>query len=101
MFQSMMVSLNMETVGFIFRVQERKPPGRRRASSRMQESRPEFSMPAPGQSEHMDQREMYANSGEAPAKVATIRRDQPKIGRNDPCPCGSGKKYKLCCGKNQ
>ena len=24
----------------------------------------------------------------------------PKIGRNDPCPCGSGKKYKKCCGKN-
>ena len=28
-----------------------------------------------------------------------IRRDQPKIGRNDPCPCGSGKKYKNCCGR--
>ena len=27
-------------------------------------------------------------------------REQPKIGRNDPCPCGSGKKYKKCCGKN-
>lgn len=26
-------------------------------------------------------------------------RDQPKVGRNDPCPCGSGKKYKKCCGK--
>ncbi|MBR2766224.1 MAG: SEC-C domain-containing protein [Blautia sp.] len=25
----------------------------------------------------------------------------PKIGRNDPCPCGSGKKYKYCCGRNQ
>jgi preprotein translocase subunit SecA len=31
----------------------------------------------------------------------TITRNQPKIGRNDPCPCGSGKKYKNCCGKNQ
>ncbi len=30
----------------------------------------------------------------------TVRRDAPKIGRNDPCPCGSGKKYKNCCGKN-
>ena len=28
----------------------------------------------------------------------TIRRDEPKVGRNDPCPCGSGKKYKQCCG---
>jgi uncharacterized protein len=30
--------------------------------------------------------------------VATIRRDEPKVGRNDPCPCGSGKKFKQCCG---
>jgi preprotein translocase subunit SecA len=30
----------------------------------------------------------------------TVRRDGEKIGRNDPCPCGSGKKYKNCCGKN-
>ncbi|MDD3795762.1 MAG: DnaJ domain-containing protein [Lachnospiraceae bacterium] len=30
----------------------------------------------------------------------TYRRTEPKIGRNDPCPCGSGKKYKNCCGKN-
>jgi preprotein translocase subunit SecA len=29
----------------------------------------------------------------------TVRRDAPKVGRNDPCPCGSGKKYKKCCGK--
>jgi len=28
-----------------------------------------------------------------------IKRSQPKVGRNDPCPCGSGKKYKHCCGK--
>jgi preprotein translocase subunit SecA len=28
----------------------------------------------------------------------TIRRDLPKVGRNDPCPCGSGKKYKQCHG---
>ena len=30
----------------------------------------------------------------------TYRRDQPKVGRNDPCPCGSGKKYKNCCGRS-
>ena len=29
----------------------------------------------------------------------TVVRDLPKVGRNDPCPCGSGKKYKKCCGK--
>jgi uncharacterized protein YecA (UPF0149 family) len=27
-----------------------------------------------------------------------IRRTEPKVGRNDPCPCGSGKKFKKCCG---
>ena len=31
-------------------------------------------------------------------KVATVKRDAPKVGRNDPCPCGSGRKYKLCHG---
>jgi curved DNA-binding protein CbpA len=30
--------------------------------------------------------------------VQTVRRETPKVGRNDPCPCGSGKKYKKCCG---
>ena len=34
-----------------------------------------------------------------PGKVETFRRETPKIGRNDPCPCGSGKKFKRCCGK--
>ncbi len=29
----------------------------------------------------------------------TIKREQPKVGRNDPCPCGSGKKFKHCCGR--
>ncbi|MDE8732227.1 preprotein translocase subunit SecA [Eubacteriales bacterium DFI.9.88] len=33
-------------------------------------------------------------------KQEPYRREHPKIGRNDPCPCGSGKKYKNCCGKN-
>ena len=31
----------------------------------------------------------------------TVINEGPKVGRNDPCPCGSGKKYKNCCGKNQ
>ena len=33
-------------------------------------------------------------------KVETVVNKDPKVGRNDPCPCGSGKKYKNCCGKN-
>ncbi len=34
-----------------------------------------------------------------PLKPEAYHRDGPKVGRNDPCPCGSGKKYKKCCGK--
>ncbi|HQK88676.1 MAG TPA: SEC-C metal-binding domain-containing protein, partial [Acidobacteriota bacterium] len=61
------------------------------------------------QEEHMQQRRQtadqalsYSGAGEAaaaaPAKVKTVVK-QAKVGRNDPCPCGSGKKYKFCCGK--
>jgi preprotein translocase subunit SecA len=32
-------------------------------------------------------------------EAATVVRNQPKVGRNDPCPCGSGKKYKMCHGR--
>ena len=32
-------------------------------------------------------------------KRESVRRQADKVGRNDPCPCGSGKKYKKCCGK--
>ncbi|MBQ8412831.1 MAG: preprotein translocase subunit SecA [Lachnospiraceae bacterium] len=33
------------------------------------------------------------------SKQGPVKRDSAKIGRNDPCPCGSGKKYKMCCGR--
>ena len=35
----------------------------------------------------------------APEKAVPVRHEGPKVGRNDPCPCGSGKKYKKCCGR--
>ena len=41
------------------------------------------------------------NRSDAPPKLAPSRRQTPKVGRNQPCPCGSGKKYKFCCGKDQ
>ena len=45
---------------------------------------------------------MHASSGkDDAAKVdRTVVNDEPKVGRNDACPCGSGKKYKNCCGRN-
>jgi preprotein translocase subunit SecA len=41
-----------------------------------------------------------AQAPQGEVKVKQITLDQPKVGRNDPCPCGSGKKYKKCCGVN-
>ncbi|RPH59574.1 MAG: YecA family protein, partial [Burkholderiales bacterium] len=42
----------------------------------------------------------YRQAGTTPQamRVETVRREQPKLGRNEPCPCGSGRKYKACCG---
>lgn len=39
-------------------------------------------------------------AGEAIQTSAPVRRATPKVGRNEPCPCGSGKKYKFCCGRS-
>jgi preprotein translocase subunit SecA len=46
-----------------------------------------------------DRQAAMQQQGEATA-TKTIRRDEPKVKPNDPCPCGSGKKYKKCCGRN-
>ena len=40
----------------------------------------------------------YFEDGQ-PVSPEQIKRDTPKVGRNDPCPCGSGKKFKKCCGR--
>ncbi|MFB3060607.1 MAG: preprotein translocase subunit SecA [Candidatus Binatia bacterium] len=41
----------------------------------------------------------HGDGEEGPARVATVKREGSKVGRNDPCPCGSGKKYKRCHGR--
>lgn len=43
--------------------------------------------------------DLWDQTSEARFKVDTVRRDEPKVGRNDPCPCGSGKKFKQCHGR--
>lgn len=50
---------------------------------------------------HEEQEDVKYVGGNEPAdkKPDTVRRVDPKVGRNDPCPCGSGQKYKKCCGK--
>jgi uncharacterized protein len=44
------------------------------------------------EAQRMIEQKLYGNA-------TTFRRTLPKIGRNDPCPCGSGKKFKQCCGR--
>lgn len=52
--------------------------------------------------EKVEKKRMSKNIKEgASEKQQTIKRQAPKVGRNDPCPCGSGKKYKNCCGRNE
>ena len=43
---------------------------------------------------------IHLSHGEDGQSVETVKRKDKKIGRNAPCPCGSGKKYKKCCGAN-
>ena len=61
-----------------------------------------------GRKDEFDEEAVMSGGQDVPAgavvperehKQQTVRRDAPKIGRNDPCPCGSGKKYKHCCGR--
>ena len=44
------------------------------------------------------EQELRAEGAPDQPKVETVVHEGPRIGRNDPCPCGSGKKYKKCCG---
>ncbi len=48
---------------------------------------------------HEGTENQVTNSPKQSAQNTTVKKDEPRVGRNDPCPCGSGKKYKQCCGK--
>lgn len=50
------------------------------------------------ETEHLQRQQNLTGVSEVP-EMAPIKRDGPKVGRNEPCPCGSDKKYKQCCGK--
>ncbi|GAH68037.1 unnamed protein product, partial [marine sediment metagenome] len=50
--------------------------------------------------DHLAQEMAAQQAAAEPRRIEQIVRDQPKVGRNDPCPCGSGKKFKKCCGRN-
>jgi preprotein translocase subunit SecA len=53
-----------------------------------------------GQFAMAERQRAAAQAPQGEPRVKQIRLEQPKVGRNAPCPCGSGKKYKKCCGKN-
>ncbi|MCB6994044.1 preprotein translocase subunit SecA [bacterium 210820-DFI.6.37] len=98
MFELMIQSIKEDTVKFCYSVTVQTGTERRDIMGTGQERKDEFVDEGPlmeGQElpeeEQLPQREK---------KQEPYRREQPKIGRNDPCPCGSGKKYKNCCGKN-
>jgi preprotein translocase subunit SecA len=79
MFTEMVERIKEETVKFLFRVQIARPE---KIAAR----------------EKAEQDKLVFSHGGEEAKKP-VRRSKEKVGRNQPCPCGSGKKYKKCCGK--
>jgi preprotein translocase subunit SecA len=81
LFQDLIERIKEETLGILFRVQLAEPE----SMSSLQQSQ--------------DQELVFSGGDAQPAKKKPAKRQQKKIGRNDPCPCGSGKKYKKCHGR--
>ena len=103
MFEEMISDIREETVKYIFNVSvntntERKQVavgGEARKDEFVDESR---KSQAPAQARRVQgQMPKQAPKPEDARKPETFKRANPKVGRNDPCPCGSGKKYKNCC----
>jgi preprotein translocase subunit SecA len=93
MFEELLGRVDEETVAKIFRVHVgREGPTPEPAEVRT--LHPELEALA---TRARQPREAYANTPEE-SRPQTVVRKGPKVGRNDPCPCGSGKKYKKCCG---
>lgn len=90
LFQEMLDRIDQTTIRSLFNLQVtvKEPPEALRQRRAPRRSSLSFTGPNQG----------AAAAGEEAGKVKTITRDQPKVGPNKPCPCGSGKKYKKCCG---
>ena len=93
LFQAMLDRIDTTTIRSLFNLQvvaEESPEEiqRRRVAARRRGGSMQFTGPNQG----------ATAAGEEAGKVKTVVRDQPKVGRNDPCPCGSGKKFKKCHG---
>jgi preprotein translocase subunit SecA len=112
MFEEMIQSIKEETVKFCYNVTVQTNTERKQilgAGQGLKESfddsaknmagQAEAAMIGDGAEQGVPQRQHIPERGKS--KQETIRRDMPKVGRNDPCPCGSGKKYKHCHGREE
>ena len=100
MFEAMVAEIREEAVRYCYNVTLRTGIERRQVMSGGQERKDEFvDKGSAGQQTSGGRMPKQAPKPEQPKKPETFRRDAPKVGRNDPCPCGSGKKYKNCCMK--
>lgn len=100
MFELMVASIKEDTAKFCYNVTEQTRTERKNILGNGQERKDEFVDKGPIAPAGEDMPGEQQIPEREPKKPETYRREQPKIGRNDPCPCGSGKKYKNCCGKN-
>jgi preprotein translocase subunit SecA len=95
LFEDMWERIEDHVVKFLYHAEPVEDMQLRRRQVSAQEMRPEMEALAASH----DQQERAANTPVGgPTRPTTVRRSQPKVGRNDPCPCGSGKKYKRCHG---
>ncbi len=93
LFQEMLDRIDTTTIRSLFNLQvvaEQAPETLQQRRAARRQAALQFTGPNQG----------AAPAGEEDGKVKTVVRDQPKVGRNEPCPCGSGKKYKKCHGIN-
>lgn len=98
MFELMVNSIKEEFVKFCYNVTVQTTTQRKNVIGRGESRKDEFlGEQFPAGDEDVPE---AAAVPEREHKQQTVRRDTPKVGRNDPCPCGSGKKYKHCCGRN-
>jgi len=91
LFEEMMARVEDQVVRYLFRVElVQMVPTQRRAQVPVRESKAEASA--------LQGERREAQQSPTAGPPTTVRRQTPKVGRNDPCPCGSGKKYKKCHG---
>ena len=100
MFELMIAAIQEEFVKFCYNVTVKTSAERRNVTGKGESHKDEFVDEESGQGGVSDQAPAAAAVPPRERKQETVRRDMPKVGRNDPCPCGSGKKYKHCCGRN-